>query len=89
MWLVYTETPDNLKMVRHYHLIDLTYTGSPESIITEAKFNPDRKLMMIMNHDKLVGFFWLHLHDGHFDIDILIRALSIDEKYRHSEFMVN
>lgn len=91
----YTETTDNLKMVRDYQLTDLTYTGSPVSITSKSKSASDRKPIMIMDNAKLVGFFCLHFHDGpayyggNANTDVLIRALSIDERYRHQHLALS
>ena len=91
----YTETTDNLKMVRDYQLTDLTYTGSPVSIISKSKSDSDRKPIMIMDNAKLVGFFCLHVHEGpayyggNENTDVLIRALSIDERYRHQHLALS
>lgn len=85
----YSDTHANLDLINNYQLTDLTYTGSPKSVILKAKLDSDRKPIMIMDKEKLVGFFCLHLHDGpvqyggNHQSDILIRALSIDERYRH------
>lgn len=51
--------------------------------------------LMIIDNERLVGFFCLHLHDGpayyggDFDTDVLIRALSIDERYRHQHLALS
>ncbi|MCC7666220.1 GNAT family N-acetyltransferase [Liquorilactobacillus satsumensis] len=85
----YSETITNLESISNYQLTDLTYTGSPEAIISKSKFDSERKPIMIMDNEKLVGFFCLHLrqgpaqYGGNPDSDILIRAFSIDERYRH------
>lgn len=91
----YTETTDNLKKVQNYQLTNLMYTGSPESVIHKSKIDSNRKPIMIIDNNNLVGFFCLHLHDGpayyggKFDTDILIRALSIDERYRHQHLALS
>lgn len=91
----YTETKENLRMIHTYQLTDLTYTGSPVSIISKSKYDLDRKPIMIIDNERLVGFFCLHLHDGpayyggNFDTDVLIRALSIDERYRHQHLALS
>lgn len=85
----YSDTPTNLNLINNYQLTDLTYTGTPKSVILKAQLDSDRRPIMIMDKEKLVGFFCLHLNDGPVQYggnrqsDILIRALSIDERYRH------
>lgn len=91
----YKETTDNLKMVRKYQLTDLMYTGSPVSIISKSKSDSDRNPTMIMDNGRLVGFFCLHFHNGpayyggNTNTDVLIRALSIDERYRHQHLALS
>jgi len=91
----YTETNDNSKLMRKYQLTDLTYTGSPISIIYKSKSDSARKPIMIMDNAKLVGFFCLYFHEGpayyggNANTDVLIRALSIDERYRHQHLALS
>lgn len=91
----YTETADNLKKVHNYQLTNLMYTGSPESIINKAKIDSNRKPIMIIDNNNLVGFFCLHVHEGpayyggNENTDVLIRALSIDERYRHQHLALS
>lgn len=84
----YVDTIQCQQLLENYQLSDLTFTGSPQSVIEKVKRDHDRVPVMIMNDDQLAGFFCLHLHQGPLEIggcadsDVLLRALSIDERFR-------
>ncbi|MCF6161088.1 GNAT family N-acetyltransferase [Furfurilactobacillus milii] len=84
----YTDTTQNRQQINDYQLTDVTYTGTPKSVVAKAKEDPDRMPIMIMLEDQLAGFFCLHIHKGPLEIggnvktDVLLRALSIDERFR-------
>ncbi len=84
----YEESERNRQQVSGYQLSDLTFTGSPASVIEKAQHDVDRFPIMIRQAEQLVGFFCLHVHEwpvqfgGNAATDVLLRALSIDERYR-------
>ncbi|GAF40665.1 hypothetical protein FC83_GL002920 [Agrilactobacillus composti DSM 18527 = JCM 14202] len=84
----YVDTSENQTQVAAYQLQDQRYTGGPTSVITRSAGKSNRFPMMIYRANLLVGFFCLHVKDGpqlyggRFETDILLRALSVDDRYR-------
>ncbi|WP_416353732.1 GNAT family N-acetyltransferase [Agrilactobacillus fermenti] len=82
----YVNSKINNQQISEYQLKSSKYTGSPCSVIKKSDGN--RIPMMILYKDKLVGFFCLHLKEGpvafggYYNSDVLLRALSIDDRYR-------
>jgi len=79
-------------MLDDYHLNPDDNIGGPQSIIERSRINLHMRPMMILDNDKLVGCFCLHtddgplLYDGASQTDILVRAFSIDSRYRRRDY---
>lgn len=84
----YTGASQQQQLLGDYHLADLTYTGSPQKVVAKLAHDHDRDLILIFQADQLVGAFCLHQHagpvayGGNANSDLLIRSLSIDERFR-------
>jgi RimJ/RimL family protein N-acetyltransferase len=83
----YSATDLNRKAVEEYQLTDTQFTGMPVEVIEECSDDPNRYPMMIMDDNRLVGFFCLHKEEGPamyglMNDKILLRGYSIDSRYR-------
>lgn len=79
-----------------YQLSDLTYTASPSQVLKECEQDPDRYPLVILGqHKAIVGFFCLHIGAGPklygtFGSSYgLIRAFSIDDRYRQKGYAIS
>lgn len=75
--------------IRNYCLTNATYTGRPDHVIEQCQADAERFAVVILNNqEQVVGLFCLHVGAGprtyayRDDKVILLRAFSIDERFR-------
>lgn len=79
-------------MLDDYQLNVDEQISKPKSLIKRSQSNSNMKPIMILDDNHLVGSFCLHVNDGplayggNFGTDILVRAFSIDSRYRRKDF---
>ncbi|WP_125764036.1 GNAT family N-acetyltransferase [Companilactobacillus hulinensis] len=79
-------------MIDGYDLSVNDNIGGPNSIIDRSNYNSNMHPIMILNDDQLVGCFCLHVKDGplayggDYETDILVRAFSIDVRFRRNGY---
>lgn len=75
-----------------YQLQDKTYTAHPTDAIRDCQSDSARQPVVILKEGQIVGYFTLHYKGGPetygYDSDkrVLVRALSIDDRYRHKGY---
>ncbi|CAJ1185957.1 hypothetical protein CPR19088_GLDEOEPO_00231 [Companilactobacillus paralimentarius] len=81
-----------LDMLNGYQLGANEHIGKPQSIIERSQMDSNLKPIMILDYGRIVGCFGLHTNDGPIayggnpQTDILLRAFSIDYRYRRRDY---
>ncbi|MFC6182113.1 GNAT family N-acetyltransferase [Lactiplantibacillus daowaiensis] len=83
------------QQLNQYQLQDSTYTSQPLDVQARVAADPDRRLVLIWHEHQVVGVFCLHQvagpcqYGGNQRTDLLIRALSIDDRYRGHHYALD